>query len=134
MICPYLKSCLFSHYFWNFSAAAFWESDSKQKFPIPGNRVETVFIYCKMLWNKILKKSLLLFLFHGTGFRVVFSSAKWFGIEFLEFASIIVPWNIIPSIFIFPGMIYVERNSKSFLFRGTAAIPSEQTICFVYSV
>ncbi len=27
-----------------------------------------------------------------------------------------------------------ERNSESFLFRGTAEIPSELTICFVYSV
>ncbi len=27
-----------------------------------------------------------------------------------------------------------EQNSKSFLFRGTAGIPSEITICFVYSV
>jgi hypothetical protein len=28
----------------------------------------------------------------------------------------------------------MEWNSESFLFRGTAAIPSEQTIHFVYSV
>ncbi len=50
-------------------------------------------------------ESLLLFLFNGTEFRVVFSSAEGFGTEFREF-----------------------------LFRGTAGIPSEIAICSVYSV
>jgi hypothetical protein len=50
-------------------------------------------------------ESLLLFLFYGTEFRAVFSSAEGFGTEF-----------------------------RSFLFRGTAGIPSEITICSVYSV
>jgi hypothetical protein len=49
--------------------------------------------------------SLLLFLFHGTEFRVIFSSAEEFGTEF-----------------------------RVFLFRGTTGIPSEVTICSVYSV
>jgi hypothetical protein len=49
--------------------------------------------------------SLLLFLFSGTEFRVVFSSAEGFGTEF-----------------------------RDFLFRGTTGIPSEITICSVYSV
>ncbi len=49
--------------------------------------------------------SLLLFLFHGTEFRVIFSSAEGFGTEF-----------------------------RDFLFRGTTGIPSEITICSVYSV
>jgi hypothetical protein len=49
--------------------------------------------------------SLLLFLFHGTEFRVVFSSAEGFGTEF-----------------------------RNFLFRGTTGIPSEITICSAYSV
>jgi hypothetical protein len=50
-------------------------------------------------------ESLLVFLFNGTEFRTVFSSAEGFGTEFREF-----------------------------LFRGTAVIPSEITICSVYSV
>jgi hypothetical protein len=50
-------------------------------------------------------ESLLLFLVHGTEFRVVFSSEEGFGTEFREF-----------------------------LFRGTAGIPSEITTCSVYSV
>ncbi len=50
-------------------------------------------------------ESMLLFLFNGTEFRVVFSSAEGFGTEF-----------------------------RGFLFRGTAGIPSEITICSVYSV
>ncbi len=49
--------------------------------------------------------SFLLFLFHGTEFRDVFSSAEEFGTEF-----------------------------RDFLFRGTTGIPSEITICSVYSV
>jgi len=48
---------------------------------------------------------LLLFLLHGTEFRVVFSSTEGFGTEF-----------------------------RDFLFRGTTGIPSEITICSVYSV
>jgi hypothetical protein len=48
---------------------------------------------------------MLLFLIHGTEFWVVFSSAEGFGTEFREF-----------------------------LFRGTAGIPSEITICSVNSV
>jgi hypothetical protein len=50
-------------------------------------------------------ESMLLFLFHGTEFRVVLSSAEGFGTEF-----------------------------RRFLFRGTAGIPSEISICSVYSV
>ncbi len=49
--------------------------------------------------------SLLLFLFHGTEFGVFFSSMEGFGTEF-----------------------------RDFLFRGTTGIPSEITICSVYSV
>ncbi len=52
-----------------------------------------------------ISESLLLFLVHGTEFRVVFSSAEGFGTEFRKFLS-----------------------------RGTAGIPSEITICSVYSV
>ncbi len=50
-------------------------------------------------------ESMLLFLAHGTEFRVVFSSAEGFGTEF-----------------------------RDFLFRGIAGIPSEITLCSVYSV
>jgi hypothetical protein len=92
---------------------------------------------------------------------VVLSSTEWFGTEFREFASIFVPQNGIPSCFLFlwrvrkgvPRVFFYfystewnselfsiprkgsERNSESFLFRGRAAgIPSEITICSVYSV
>ncbi len=49
--------------------------------------------------------SLLLFLFHGTEFRVVFSSVEGFETEF-----------------------------RDFLFSGRTGIPSEITICSVFSV
>jgi len=83
-----------------------------------------------------------------------------FGTEFREFASTFVPRNGIPSCFLFRGMVQKriprvcfyfcsmvqnsehfsplrngsEGNSESFLFRGTAGIPPEQTNCSVYSV
>jgi hypothetical protein len=104
--------------------------------------------------------SLLLYLFHGTEFRVVFSSADWFGREFREYASIFVSTERNFELFSLP-LKCSEWNSESlllfllngtefrvvfsspegfgtefrgFLFRGTAGIPSEITICFVYSV
>jgi hypothetical protein len=86
------------------------------------------------------------FLLHGKKFRVVFSSAEWFGMEFRvvfssaegfgtelwEFASIFVPRNGIPSCFLFRGR--VGNGIPRFSVRGTTGIPSEMTICSVYSV
>jgi hypothetical protein len=56
--------------------------------------------------SELNSESLLLFLFHGRKFRAYFSSTERFG----------------------------TRNCESFLLCGTAGIPSEQTICFAYSV
>ncbi len=42
-------------------------------------------------------------MFHGTEFRVVFSTEEWFGTEFRELASIFVSRNVILSIFLFRG-------------------------------
>ncbi len=72
------------------------------------------------------------------------------GMEFQEFASLFVLWNIIPSCFLLGGIfsngirrvcfyriasIYgSERNSKSFLSRGTTGIRAEESNCSVYSV
>ncbi len=64
-------------------------------------------------------ESLLLFWYHGKEFWVVFCSA--------EGSSIFAQRNGIPQ-------KSSERNSESFLFLRTAGIPSEVTICFVYSV
>ncbi len=50
-------------------------------------------------------KCLLIFLFHGTEFRVGISSAEWFRTEFLAFASNFVPWYRIPSIFLLCGIV-----------------------------
>ena len=59
-------------------------------------------------------------------FRIVFSSSKWFGTEFREFASILVPRNGIPSCVLFRrrfrnrimGVCFyfcsTERNSELF--------------------
>ncbi len=104
-------------------------------------------------------KNLLLFLFHGTEFRVVFSSAEVFRREFRECTFIVVPQNGIPSCFFsaegfgreFQDCFYfcsternselfslpqkgLELNSENFLFRRTAGIRSEITIDSLYSV
>ncbi len=73
--------------------------------------------------------SLFLFLFHGTEFRVVFSSEEGFGTEFQEYAS--TERNSELFSLSWKGS---ERNSERFLFRGTAGIPSEMNICSVSSV
>jgi hypothetical protein len=82
-----------------------------------------------MVRNGILE-SLLLFLFHGTEFRVVVSSAEGFGREFREFASIFVSRTEFGVVFSFPegfgrefrefASIFVPRNGipSSFLFHG----------------
>ncbi len=104
--------------------------------------------------------SLLIYLFHGTEIRVVFSSAEGFGREFREYASTFVSTERNCELFSLP-LKCLEGNSESlllvllngtefrvvfssaegfgtefrgFLFRGTAGIPSELTICSVYSV
>ncbi len=65
-------------------------------------------------------ESLLLFLFHGTDFRVVVSSAEGFGTEFREYTSIFVTRNGIPSCFLFRGRVRngipevsIPRNSRN---------------------
>jgi hypothetical protein len=90
----------------------------------------------------------------------VFCSAEWFRTEFQEFASILVPRNGIPGwvlfrrmvrnrimgvcfYFLFHGTEFRVISSsaegfgtefRDFLFRGTTGIPSEITLCSVYSV
>jgi hypothetical protein len=141
MIYPYLKSLTLFLKFW---AASFCsEQDS-----LPRNGSE---------WNS---DSLLLYLFHGTEFRVVFSSAEAVGREFREYASIFVfternseffslplkcsegnSENLL--LFLFNGtefrVVFSSAEGfgtefRGFLFRGTAGIPSEITICSGYSV
>ncbi len=57
--------------------------------------------------------SLLLYLFHGTEFRVVFSSAEGFGREFSEYASIFVSTERNSKLFSLPRK-GSERNSEVF--------------------
>ncbi len=58
--------------------------------------------------SKLNSESLLLFLFHGKKFWVVFSSAEWLRAEFRKFAFIFVLRNGIPSCFLFRGMVGTE--------------------------
>ncbi len=67
-------------------------------------------------------ESLLIFLFYGTEFRVIFSSAEGFGAKFREHASIFDPRNGILRCFLFRGRvrngiprISVPRNSRNSL-------------------
>ncbi len=112
MIWPYLKSRLFWHNFWHFGLprllwvifySAEWFGMEFRAFAsifVPRNGIPS----CSPLLLKSSGRepeSLLLIWFHGTEFRVVFSSAEWFGREFWEFASIFVQLNGIPSCFLF---------------------------------
>jgi hypothetical protein len=64
-------------------------------------------------------ESLLLFLFHGTEFRALFSSAEWFGTGFLDLASIFVTRNGIPVIFLFREMVQTGISRVCFYFCST---------------
>jgi hypothetical protein len=77
---------------------------------------------CSLPWNGSERNSenLHLFWFHGTEFRVVFSSAEGFGTEYWEFASIFFPQNGIPSCFLFRRRVRngiprfsVPRNNRN---------------------
>ncbi len=145
MICLYIKSRLFCYYYWNIRLPRFVLSwflfhgmvrNGIPRVPlflffvarkgIPScvlfrgmvrNGIPRICIYfgtrernselCSLPQKSSEENygSLLLFLFHGTEFRVIFSSAERLGTEF-----------------------------RDFLFRGTTGIPSEITICSVYSV
>ena len=87
------------------------------KNPAPANRIDSIFSSETCLGTEFQllslprngseqnSKCLLIFLFHGTEFRVVFSSAEWFRTEFREFASIFVPQYRIHSIFLLFGTV-----------------------------
>ena len=103
---------------------------------------------------------LLLFLFHGLEFWVVFSSAEWFGMYFREFASNFcskernselfsllrksserISESLLLFLFhgteirdVFSSAEGFRTEFREFLFFGTAGIPLEITICSVYSV
>ena len=116
MICLYFKSPLFWHYFWNFGLpclvlssffSAEWFGTEFREFAsifVPRNGIPSPFLF-RWSVRKGIPRDCFYFLFNGTEFRVLFSSAEGFGTEF-----------------------------RDFLFRGTAGIPSEITLCSVYSV
>jgi hypothetical protein len=76
---------------------------------------------------------LLLFLFHGTEFRVVFSSAEGVrkGIMRVYFFFLVLGTEFRV---VFSSTEGFGTEFREFLFRGTAGIPSEITICSVCSV
>ncbi len=118
MICPYLKSSLSLTLFWHFWLSHLEEVILKMKVSCSSKHNWERFFFREMFLKKIPKvclyfcsternsESLLLFLFHDTEFRAIFSSR----------------------------ICLQERNSESFLFRRTAGILSEQTVRSVYSV
>ncbi len=131
MICSYLKSCLFWHYFWNFGLPCFvlsrflFRGMVRNGIPtvcfyiVPRNGIPSCFLFRWGVQNGI-PRVCFYFCFHGKEFRVVFSSAKVFGREFREFASIFAQRNGIPSCFLFRGRVrngipwvFVPRNSRN---------------------
>ncbi len=114
MICLYIKSHLFWHYYWNIRLPCFvlswfllWFGTAFWEFFSIFCCTERNSELCSLLWNGSERNSenLHLFWFHRTEFRVVISSAEGFGTEF-----------------------------RDFLFHATTGIPWEITICSVYSV
>jgi hypothetical protein len=65
---------------------------------------ELTAIFCLRHASERNSGSLLLFWFHGTEFRVGFSSSEWFRPEFQVFASIFVLRKGIPICVLFRGM------------------------------
>jgi hypothetical protein len=86
------QKSLFWHYFWNFGS---------EQVSLPRNGSERN------------SDSLLLYLFHGTEFRDIFSSAEGFGREFWEYASIFVSSERNSELFSLPRK-GSERNSEVF--------------------
>jgi hypothetical protein len=121
-----------------------YEKISFTKNPAPANRIDSLFL--SRLASERNSESLLLFFFHGTEFRAFFSSAERFGTESESFLFRRMVQNGIPRVCLyFCSMVQnsehssplwngSERNSESFLFRGTAGIPPKQTNRSVYSV
>ncbi len=111
------------------------------------------FSFREMLRNKI---PTVFFYFCSTerNSELFFSSAKCSGTKFRKFSSIFAPRNGIPSCFLFCEMLQNKVSKVCFYFcsakcsgtkfrkfasisvqrYGTVGIPSEITICFVYSV
>ncbi len=92
------------------------KKNSFTKNPAPANRM-----FSSETSSERNFESLLLFLFHG---RVVFSSAEWFGTEFQVFATIFVPWNGIPSCFLYRGM--VQNGFPRVCFYFCSMVPSNR--------
>jgi hypothetical protein len=64
------------------------------------------------------------FVLHGMEFRVVFSSAEWFGAEFREFATISVLRNGIPGYFLSAEGFGTEFREHAYFFDPRNGIPS----------
>jgi hypothetical protein len=140
MICPYFKSPLFWHYFWNFGLPRFvlssfifakWFGTEFREIAFYFGSTERNSKLCSLPWNGLERNSenLHLVWFHGTEFRVVFSSAEGFDGSLLLFLFHGTEFWVVFS--------YAEgfgTEFRDFLFRGTTGTPSEITICSVYSV
>ncbi len=103
MICLYIKCRISWNYCWNIWLPHF---------------VLSWFLFHGMVRNGILRVYFY-FLLHEKEFRVVFSSAEWFGMEFWEFASILVLRNGIPSCVLFPRRVWNRTKGVCFYFCST---------------
>ncbi len=133
MICPYLKSCPFWKYYWNLWLQRFIVKYTAARWPIsePHNSKVTVSLPRNAPEQNF--ESLLLFLFHLLEFQAVFLFCKilrnknskvcfYFCSTVRNSEHFSLPRN---------GS---EQSSESFLFRGTAGISLEITICYFYFI
>ncbi len=72
----------------------FWESDSKRKFPVPANRIKSIFSSAKCFRTKFRKFASIFVLWNGI--LRCFPFTEWGETEFREFASV---WQCYVQIF-----------------------------------
>jgi hypothetical protein len=100
MTCPYLKSCQMLR-----------------------NRLPSCFLFRRMVRNGVPRVCFYVCSMRN-GIRVVFSSSEWFRTESQEFASMFVPWDGIPSCFLFCIMVQNGIPRVFFFFVSWYRIPS----------
>ncbi len=117
MICLYIKSRLFCHYYWNIRLPRLVLScflfHGMVRNSIPRVPVFLFFVAWKGIPSCVLFRGIVrngipricIFWYHGMEFQIVFSSAEGFGTELWEFASIFVPRKGIPSGFLCRGRV-----------------------------
>ncbi len=92
-----------------------WALDSKRKFSVPANIIESLFSSAKCFGTKF--RTFASIIVRGKEFPVAFSSKEWFGTKFREFYFYFCSTVQNSSIFLFRGKVRngIQRVSPSFV-------------------